>query len=264
MALPVVQHHKAAAILAITIAVVSLGNCSPVPCQLPPNPSAKDVRNYQLCLRGELLRDEGLDLDVRDSDYDAALNSIPDLNDPDEDKFLDNLEDDEVQSFPGCIELLVDECRFLLNALETLEENIKNIGYHKRRKRSPSSLLLPYYPFKKRSAPNNEAEKLLAYHEWREKNGYGNAVGRWGRSMDGAVRSVMLPDDFTIDLHPRDPSQIESASDVTTKIKAKIQASRMKRASAVVSTDDVMSMIEEYKQWRQDHGYGKFTGRWGR
>ncbi|ELU14475.1 hypothetical protein CAPTEDRAFT_210930 [Capitella teleta] len=220
-----------AAMLVVTIATTfDLGYSMPLRCELALNPSSKELQKYQMCLRERMLRD---DID-NDDDYDNSVNLVDrydeDALQPSEEKFIDTLANDEVQTFPQCIELLAHECRALLRSLEELTETLRGFSFGRRRKRIAA-------PQRRSSDTDADSQKLLSiYRQWRTDNGYGNAVGRWGRSEDEKVpRTRMLPDEAT--------------------------NQRAKRSE--IDSDDVMALLEEYKRWREEHGYGKSPGRWG-
>lgn len=259
-------------ILLVVIATALGCHGSPVLCRLGVNPSDAELQRYQLCIQAQIA---STGLRMADISRPSIEEELEDLSRSIEGpqghpaEVIAELDDAEIHTFPACIDLSYDKCRELLTLLEDITEKLEGtddmVVRRRRGKRSLYYPLLHLLRYMKRSGGNDDTRKLLMmYQQWRSENGYGQARGRWGRSMDQLARS-RENSRRKVRLQKRSFGRFDSSSDegATKSVVSKLPRTRRSLDGGEYG-DDVYSILEQYRQWREEHGYGKFTGRWGR
>ncbi len=174
--------------------------------------------------------------------------------------FIETLTQTDVSDFRYCRGLHLDQCKSLMsfceNMLSTIEESSsENADRSRRTPRSTEGILesikRKLFVLQKRSRAENDVTNaknvLRQYQKWRKDNGYGRAVGRWGRSIKGRTTSKEI-----------------AVSGSWNSLNRLLPDDRYKRAIPNGMDPELRSILMEYKNWRRRHGYGSMPQRWGR
>lgn len=92
--------------------------------------------------------------------------------------------------------------------------------------------------------------EVKEYIQWRCKNGYGTLMRRWGRSSTFKI----VGDETIWETKSNAARQRQRWSSFKH---------RSKRADGVAQGNDMRAIVQAYKEWRDNNGYGQKGGRWG-
>ena len=110
------------------------------------------------------------------------------------------------------------------------------------------------------SGKKNLKALVAKYRQWKGDNGYGMESGRWGRSFQRRKSSSA----GVIPLHePREVLTRISRTVVKKMGSRTPYLSGSRRVTKRNDGSDVLELLGDYQQWKDNNGFGKLTSRWG-
>ena len=101
--------------------------------------------------------------------------------------------------------------------------------------------------------------EVREYIQWRCKNGYGQLMRRWGRAA-----APSADDDRHFRSSENMVEQTGTGSvDDGSKVRRYNKLSSYKWRAKRDDDEDLRAIVEAYREWRSQNGYGQTSGRWG-